>query len=722
MKRTEKTESKRWRRWLAVAIGASLVMAAGCGEEDGPQVAEYALSPAGSCDDVRDHLAESITESALDSIYGQYYYDDMDMNAGSEDMAEDSGGAEPAGGDESESPSEYTDTNVQEEGVDEPDIVKTDGTYIYAIADGALQIVKSWPADEMELVARYDLPNDSSPMSLFLRGDEVVVFSRFFERYQQDPWGEGNTGQNSAEESGQDREPSPLSGTRATLIDVSDRSAPSTYRELEVEGSYVNGRMVDGKVYLVTNSHLRDMSFWRFTRDADDDALEGIPERDYETSEEELEAMREEAQPIVYEFIRQEIEDMDTADWLPRQRILNADGEEELLTALHKCEGLYLPGVTTDLGVLNISSFDLSDDATLESTGLVARGWDVYASKQNMYVTMSSRSWWGWWGGDRVNESHIHKFSLENDGQPAYLASGRVDGWILNQFSMSEYEGHLRVGTTDNQWESSPWSEDAEDSGGNHLIILKREDGELVETGSIRNLAPTEQIYSARFMGDRGYMVTFFMVDPLYTFDLSDPTDPQVLGELKIDGYSSYMHPLDEDHLLAIGLDGDENGMMSGVHLQVFDVSDMSDPQRTHHHVISTGSWSSHSEAMRNHHAFTYQDRLGVLGVPVSIREDGEHFSGLILFDATVDGIEEIGRVDHADLVAKSWCAQNAMDESDCDYDPGYHPWNSRVRRSIMMSGDTDEEEFVYSLSGVGMKVNKTFDASDELGSVLMQN
>ena len=743
MKTSLKSESTRW---LVVAMAAALVFTVACGDEDDPGVpeeeeqieeqeeeeqeekeeeeeqeeeqeeqeetdaAEFALTPAGSCDDVRDHLAGSLTESTLDILYGNHFYDTMD--AAPEDGANsDSGGADEG----SDSPSEYTDTNVQEEGVDEPDIVKTDGNYIYAIADGALQIVKSWPAEETELVGRYDLSSNQMPIALFLNGDEVVVFSRLMQHYNPYP-GEYP---DDVEETDEPEQESRFRGTSATFIDVSDRSDPEFYRQLEVEGDYVNGRMVGDEVFLVTNSYLRDVNAWRYAYHED---LDGIPERDYNESDEELKQMRDEARPVIYEFIRAELDELSAEDWLPRQRILDVDGDEELFTALHKCEGLYLPGVSADLGILNISSFDFSDDTTAETTGLVARGWEVYASKQNLYVTMSSRTWWwGWWGGNRDNESHIHKFSLESDGEPAYLASGRVDGWILNQFSMSEYDGHLRVGTTDNQWEWNPDVSEMEDDGGNHLIILKREGDELVETGSVRDLAPTEQIHSARFMGDRGFMVTFFMVDPFYTFDLSDPTDPKVLGELEIEGFSSYMHPLDDDHLLAIGLDGDENGMMTGVHLQVFDVTDMTDPQRIHHHVISTGGWSSWSEAMHNHHAFTYQPRLGVLGVPVSVYDQGEHFSGLMLFDATIDGIEEIGRVDHVDLVAQSWCQANAGGDSDCDYDPAYHPWTSNVRRSIMMSGETDDEEYVYSLSGVGMKVNKTFDPSEQLASVLMQ-
>jgi hypothetical protein len=222
-------------------------------------------------------------------------------------------------------------------------------------------------------------------------------------------------------------------------------------------------------------------------------------------------------------------------------------------------------------------------------------------------------------------------------------------------------------------------------------------------------------------MGDKGYVVTFRQPDPFYTLDLSDHSNPQVVGELKIEGYSSYMHPLDENHLLAIGQEGDENGMLSGVHLQVFDVTDFANPVRTHHHVISTGGWSSYSEAMSNHHAFTYQARLGVLGVPMNIYDNGEQFSGLMLFDATVDGIEEIGRIDHSDLVADSWCLRNGQ-EAGCDAgNDNYWNWWTNIRRSIMMSGETDEQEYVYTLSGVGLKVSETFNADQDLASVLLQ-
>ena len=679
--------------------------------KDPTETVQVGLSPAESCDEVLDHMAGPISQNVAEEYFANhhYFFDDA-MNGAPQPVAEDSGASD---GDASESPSEFTDTNVQEQGVDEPDMMKTDGNHIYVIADGALQVVKSWPADETEVVGRYDLPSNIHPTSLFLSGDQVVLFSRMNNYYYW--WYD--------ESEIDEQEELPFSGTRITFFDISDRTDPVPTRSLEIEGSYVNARKIDNTAYLVSNSQIRGNTYyWHFM---DDDLRDLLPERTYEESEEELAELREEYLPVIQAHVRAQLEEIDSSDFLPRQRTLNGAGDELSFGVVHKCTDLYLPSVAAELGVLNISSFTFEDDAELETTGLVARGWQVYASKQNLYVAMSSRSWWWgpwWWGTPRQNESHIHKFSLEGDGEPNYLASGRVDGWILNQFSFSEYDGHLRVATTDNQWEWNPELGESEDNGGNHLIVMKREGQQLVETGSVRDLAPTEQVYSVRFMGDRGYMVTFQIVDPFYTFDLSDPTDPKMLGELKIEGFSSYMHPLDDDHLLTIGLNGDENGMMTGVHLQIFDVTDMHDPKRIHHYEISTGGWSSWSEAMGNHHAFTYQPRLGVLAVPINIWEQDERFSGLILFDATVDGISEIGRVEHGDLVQQLWCQQNASDDAGCQYDPYYHPWHSRIRRSIMMSGATDDEEYVYSISEVGVKVNKTFDPQEMLASTLLRN
>lgn len=752
MKKSEKTE--RWfRPVLALGAAAVLTVGTGCEETEGPNEADtarasFGLSPATSCEDVRDQVADAYAEQALQAMYRGYY--ELDGPVAMDDAMGDS--AEVGGdGGATEAPSEYTDTNVQEVGVDEPDFVKTDGTHIYAIADNSLQVLKSWPPEETDRLGRLDFPADVNPHSIFLKDDTVAVFSSIWGGDYYDDGGElgvdvvtdedeGSEGDTPPEpdssETGEDTgdigmppqgdedvEPdvdpseSYFSGTRITLVDVSDRANPEIIRQLDVEGHYVSARMIGSKAYMVSNSYLQN-NLWWYLEEASE--IDGLPVRDDDTTPEELEVMREDARPLLQAFFREVLDDSEIEGLLPRRRIVDNDNEVVLSNSMYDCTDLYLPAVTAELGVLNISSFELDDKTSIESTGLLATGWQVYASQQHLYIAMSSRSWWwGWWGGDRENESHIHKFHLDPSTTPQYVASGKVDGWILNQFSFSEHEGYLRVATTDNRWEANPQTGEVEDQGGNHVIVLEEEDGLLVETGSVRDLAPTERIYSARFLGEKGYIVTFRETDPLYTFDLSDPYDPQMMGELKIEGFSSYMHPLDENHLLAIGRDGDENGVMTGVHLQVFDVSDMTEPERIQHHVISTGGWSSDSEAMWNHLAFTYQPRLGVLAVPMNIWENDDQFTGLMLFKATTEEISEIGRIDHGDLASQNWCLQ-AGEATDCT-PADYWQWWSQMRRSIMMSGD-DEEEVVYSISSVGLKVNKTFEVDQELASVLWRD
>ena len=737
---------KSERRWFWSAAAASLMLVSvgvGCDGEgpertERPQVREFSLVPAADCDDVRDQVASAYTESALNWLYQEYYWfdDDLAMPEGEMDGAEPPSAGE--GGGRSDSPSEYTDTNVQEAGVDEPDLVKTDGTHIYMIANNSLQVLTSWPPEETARVGQYDFPSNVYPSTLFLKDEMVAVFSSIWGGYYDDGGGrdapgiepgldvdsdDGDAGVDGEDWSDEDEVrpgggTTDFSGTRITLLDVSDRANPVVVRQLDVEGNYLSARMIGSRAYLVTTSGLREANIWSLFEGAEE--IEGLPERDENTSSEELEAMRDEARPLLYAFLRGGLDELEVEEMMPRRRIVDQDNEVVLSDVLYSCTDLYIPQVKAELGLLNISQFEMDRSTSLESTGLLAAGWQIYASQQNLYIAMSSRSWWwGWWGGERQNEAHIHKFRLGGE-VPEYRASGRVDGWILNQFSFSEHNGYLRVATTDNRWEHNPVTGEFEDQGGNHVIVLEEEEGLLVETGSVRDLAPTERVYSARFMGDRGYVVTFRETDPFYTLDLSDPYDPKMVGELKIEGFSSYMHPLDENHLLAIGREGDENGFMTGVHLQVFDVSDMSEPVRTQHYVISTGGWSSDSEAMWNHLAFTYQPRLGVLAVPMNIWDNDDQFSGLMLFDATKDGIEEIGRIEHGDLAAQDWCLRYGQDSS-CEPEH-YWQWWTSMRRSIMMSGDTADQEYIYSISSVGLKVNKTFEVDQELASLLWRD
>ncbi|MBA2664681.1 MAG: beta-propeller domain-containing protein [Bradymonadaceae bacterium] len=704
---------KPWTMTAVVLTGAALLSSACAepGDRTGNNTTppktvstEFALLPAQSCETVRERLIDATVEEVLKYRYQNY---GNFFNNTADDLAQPSSPPTEAGADRDAAPDDFTETNVQEAGVDEPDIVKTDGKFIYTSHNDKLVIMKSWPADETEIVGSYKLGENIYASSLFLRGDKVAVFSTVYEY---------NYDYNDYDGSGKSDRDS-FYGTRITILDVSDRSAPKLDRQLDIEGWMLNARMIEGKVYMVSNSQVNvPFNIWEWTN-VDDDA---IPAQEWDADAARLDELRNAARPVFKARISAAFAEVDVVDLLPRSRVSNSSGTVVATNPLYACTDLYLPQQVTSLGVMNISNFTLDDKSAIDSTGLLADGWLMYASKQNLYVAMSSRSWWWWWGGgSQENESHIHKFELPaGNAKPRYMASGRVDGWMLNQFSMSEHDGHLRVATTDNQWDWDEAGSERIDDGGNNLIVLKQNNNVLEETGAVRGLAPGERIYAARMMGDKGYMVTFRETDPLYTFDLSNHNSPKMLGELKIEGYSSYIHPMGDKHLLTIGVDGDENGQMSGVHLQIFDVSDMAKPTRIHHHVISTGSWSSYSEALYNHHAFTYHADKKVLAIPASIYDGGEQFTGLMIFHASADdGISEIGRVSHGDLVSQAYCHDENRDWG-CSPDQGWRWW-SDMRRSIFMSGDG--QDFVYSLSSVGLKVNELYDPSVEIAQVLLR-
>ena len=310
--------------------------------------------------------------------------------------------------------------------------------------------------------------------------------------------------------------------------------------------------------------------------------------------------------------------------------------------------------------------------------------------------------------------THIHKFHLNDGEQPEYVSSGSVSGWIYDQFAMSEYDGYLRVATTDfNDWWFSD-NEDEEEPGNNLFVLRDDNKGQLRQAGEVTGMAPGERIYATRMMGERAYMVTFEQIDPLFTIDLSNPQAPEVVGELKIPGYSAYLHPIDEDHLLAVGVDGDDDGNLGGVAISVFDVSDFANPTLAHKYVIDSDGWSW-SEALYDHHAFTFH--RDVLSIPAYSYDysDGDYsyFSGILSFSVDTDqGVAEIGRVNHRDLVQQSQCLYSlwyGYEEEVCD-DWG---WYASVRRSVYI------EDNLFSISNYGIKVNDLNNPADEIARTL---
>jgi hypothetical protein len=329
-------------------------------------------------------------------------------------------------------------------------------------------------------------------------------------------------------------------------------------------------------------------------------------------------------------------------DWLPRYE---SDAGGSVDKGLVGCENLSRPATYSGTSMLTVLSFDLAgaDLGDGLPTTIVADGGTVYSNGPSLYVASDQRwrmeSWdFGRGGARPVDQStEIYRFDTSAPGRPRFLASGSVPGWLVNQYAMSEWDGHLRVATTTGGWSN-------EESSSSSVYVLRIRDDALVQTGRLTGLGKGERIYAVRFAGTIGYVVTFRQVDPLYTVDLSDPSAPRAVGELKITGYSAYLHPAEPGRLIGIGQEASEQGRVQGTQVSLFDVSDLSKPGRLAQHHVKQG----HSEAEFDPHAFLYWPADRLLVVPlVSYARDGSTNSGALVLRVTGNSFTEVGLVQH---------------------------------------------------------------------------
>lgn len=556
-----------------------------------------------------------------------------------------------------EAPTDFTTTNTQERGVDEPDFVKNDGRRIFVLHGNALIETAAWPPDQARIRGITELEGANGQM--LLDGDRVAVFA---------PADIGPAFQRAglAAEVG---EPGPYGysyGLKVTVLDVS--SAPGRIlHELYVEGGYTTARRVGPSIRLVTTGSLRaprlkfhpeDPAAWR-SSSAWRRALEDLRSAN---------AARIRAHPL--------------EKWLPRMVEAHEGGAPRALAV--DCGQYRATSGPVELGWTTVSTIhldSLGDGARHAS--ILNRTAAVYASRETLYVTQPH-----WWraGTDGGAHTYVHAFDIASDPSRArYVASGCFAGHPLNQFSMDEDRGFFRVATTRTAFD--PLGRAATS---NAVSVLRAEGGRLRVVGELSGLAPGERIFSARFEGPRGYVVTFRQIDPLFTLDLSDPARPRTVGELKVPGFSTYLHPLGQDHVLAIGrevADLPRGPVVAGVALQVFDVSDFANPRLLHKHVLGTAG--SSSDALYDHKAFNFFAARALLGIPYSDWAGPRRAfrSSLEVFRVTAaGGIASLGSVDHSDLVAAGTSS-------------GYG-WTPYVRRSVMI------EDFVYSISSGGLKVS----------------
>lgn len=529
-----------------------------------------------------------------------------------------------------------SDTNVQVAGVDEADIVETDGDFIYTLSGSELIIVRAASVDEpAEVVSRISL--DSQPRSMFLTEGRLTIISSATSWTPMEAASLGVSGARSPQ-------------TRLTVFDVSDTSQPIVIDETIIDGTIDSARAVDDNVYLVVRNHslptLPDLDF--VAKDQADADSPGQSVWRYETREEfvtRITALNEDRFPAsIY------------------QRA-NPDGPDQSLTRLGWLDSLNSEVSVTPEALVSVLKFDLEhlqagpNDAFSYRSSNFGKS-STYATADALYLTTShydlSNRFRRAIGGPAAMitdvavpaqgpSTVIHKIDLTGESLQL-AATGTVPGSLDSQFSLDEHNGYLRVVTTTGVgWGGNDWA--------NHLFVLEDVGEELVEVGAIRDLAPTERIYSARFDGDRGWMVTFRQTDPVFSFDLSDPTNPVVTGELKIPGFSDYLQMIDDDHLLAIGRDADENGRVLGLQISLFNISDPQNPMLLHRYNFSNQNWG-HSEAQNNHLAFNYFAEDGILAVP---DETWGRFQLVLLNVDPVDGISLAGDIASTDSPDDLW-------------------------------------------------------------------
>lgn len=502
----------------------------------------------------------------------------------------------------------FSGTNVQEAGVDEPDLVKSDGKRMFVIAGGSLLAVDA-SAGEPRLLGSLALKGHGQ--ELLLRGDRVLVI--------------GSTGSVGGPVPLVTRG-DPVAGTASlapsygpaetqlTEVDVSDAAAMKVARTLTVAGSYVSARLTGGTARVV---------------------LDTPPQLDGDVSTSPGVA-RGAKRPGLRSFVPQTV---------IRSRISGRTFRRPLVG----CEQVRHPVAFSGLDLLTVLTIDLDRGLySVDRDAVMAGAQVVYASGRGLYVA-SQRFVPGIQGASDVPpamRTEIHRFDTSQPGATSYASSGQVSGFVLNQYALSEHGGVLRVaGTEEPLWMGGAQQRDSESA----VTVLRESGDRLEQVGRVGGLGRSERIYAVRFIGDAGYLVTFRQIDPLYTLDLSDPQAPKVAGELKITGYSAYLHPIGEGLLLGVGQDATPEGRRQGAQVSVFDVSDPSRPVRLHRRLL--GSEGSSTQAEFDPHAFLWWGPASTAVLPLQDYPSsggGSPFAGAVGLRARkTQGIEEIGRVSH---------------------------------------------------------------------------
>lgn len=545
---------------------------------------------------------------------------------------------------------DYSTTNIQVAGVDEPDYIKNDGKYMYIVSQNTLSIIDAYPAKDAKLLVKIALDIPSQDLqNMFLNGDNLVIFY----------YGSGEN----YEIPEFDFAPRPIyvSKTFATILDVSDRTNPQKVTTFEIDGNYQDSRMIDDIVYLVTTNYADyihpiiprvmaesqvivpdvfyfpnpEQSYNFNTVSAIDVSgklvnsetfLMGSSNTIYVSEENLYITYQKYVPPQVYDDIKKDRFFSVVIPLLP-QSIQNKIKEVQNNTEIDSYQKWQQVSI-----ILQDYYNNLSKQEKERLFSEIQKALDDFDDKMQLDSQRTS----------------IHKISLDEGGF-SYVANAEVPGYLLNQFSMDESKGKFRIATTSESYSRT------RTTMSNNVFVL---DENLKIIGSLDKIAPDERIYSSRFIDDKLYLVTFKRVDPFFVIDLSSNT-PKILGELKIPGFSNYLHPLDKDHIIGIGRDTIEDKdfvRTKGVKLALFDISDFKNPKERDSIVI--GSSSTDSEILYNHKAFFLDAKRNIMSVPIKgyledqemakrpYSEDGR-WNGFFVYHVDRNGFDEMGTITH---------------------------------------------------------------------------
>ena len=650
--------------------------ASSTGSSSGSRVTRVSLTSFDECD----ALMEYIRSEALERV-GPYGLDDdfegpfiargQELAFEEADAAPSAAFADVAPGPSAESAQssapaqgvDFSGTNVQVEGVDEADIVKTDGLRIIGIGSGRSGDSEIWIADITRSTPRLQgrlALQDGYYQELYLVGDRVFAIGT--STVGIDPPGGGGvfgdepdsgTDNQADNEAASETEALPSADIATSIaprsydnavvvteVDISDPGSPQVVRHLRVEGRYISSRAANGYARVVISSPPERLGFVQ-------------PSYGSESSEASAER-----------FNRLLVQESTLDQWLPNYNLHAANGESINKGQLLDCDRVYAPSVFSGFNQVSVLSFATGENLRLrDAVSTMASGETVYASIGNLYV---SRVEYDYEADDRwgAPKTVIHKFSLGSSGSADYEASGSAIGLPINQYAFHEYQGRLFVATTSGNWENTE-----------SFVTVLEDDGSgaLTQVGQVGNLGRNEDIYAVRYIADKAYVVTFRQTDPLYVIDLSDPTDPTTEGELKITGYSAYLHPVGENLLLGVGREATTTGRVTGAKVSLFDVSDPADPRTLDTLVLEGGS----SEVEWDARAFLWWAPEELAVVPISDWEN--NFTGAIALIVDTDSADP-------KITMRTRISHDINQES--DEDSWGYDWDKQITRSMIINDD----------------------------------